>query len=176
MTPSAGLTVLNLLFLFATEGRLIQTKPCLSQFIWHPIDFTANGTNLSVLMHSRDILVKFVNRVLSKKGCCCHSSVLSPSQHWFEPPRQNNFLSVFFFGKHIHMSYFGATGTPVLDFWCHLLWSGFCLICIAEVIPEIPLWCYRLPTSCWSALWSGNLRWWPNVSTYRRTPQALAWS
>ena len=26
------------------------------------------------------------------------------------------FLKVFFVG-HIHMSYFGATGTPVLDFW-----------------------------------------------------------
>ena len=31
------------------------------------------------------------------------------------------FLKVFFDG-HIHMSYFGATGTPVLDFWWRLLW------------------------------------------------------
>ena len=31
------------------------------------------------------------------------------------------FQKVFFVG-HIHMSYFGATGTPVLDFWWRLLW------------------------------------------------------
>ena len=31
------------------------------------------------------------------------------------------FLNSFFVG-HIHMSYFGATGTPVLDFWWRLLW------------------------------------------------------
>ena len=40
-------------------------------------------------------------------------------------------LFVFFkmFLANIHMSYFGATGSPVLDFWSHLLWfqsqSGF---------------------------------------------------
>ena len=28
----------------------------------------------------------------------------------------------FFFVGHIQLSYFGATGTPVLDFWWHLLW------------------------------------------------------
>ena len=26
------------------------------------------------------------------------------------------------FGGHIHTSYFGVTGTPILDFWWHLLW------------------------------------------------------
>ena len=50
------------------------------------------------------------------------------------------FLLLFFFkiilGGHIHMSYFGATDTPVLDFWWYLLWVSKarvgCLICIAE--------------------------------------------
>ena len=32
------------------------------------------------------------------------------------------FLFFSFFVGHIHMSFFGATGTPVLDFWWRLLW------------------------------------------------------
>ena len=32
------------------------------------------------------------------------------------------FFFLSFFVGHIHMSYFGATGTPVLDFWWRLLW------------------------------------------------------
>ena len=64
--------------------------------------------------------------------------------------RATFFLKVF--GR--HMSFFGATGTPVLDFWWCLLWfqsqSGFCLIRIAEAnvmyVPQDPP-LVLLPTS-----------------------------
>ena len=26
------------------------------------------------------------------------------------------------FGRHVHIFYFGPTGTPILDFWCRFLW------------------------------------------------------
>ena len=31
-------------------------------------------------------------------------------------------FKTFFFGGHIHISYFGAAGIPVLDFWLNFLW------------------------------------------------------
>ena len=43
------------------------------------------------------------------------------TQEIFNFPVNVFFCFVFFLksflGEHIHMSYFGATGTPVLDFW-----------------------------------------------------------
>ena len=39
-----------------------------------------------------------------------------------EPFENRTILRLKIFGRHIHMFYFGATGTPVLDFLWHLLW------------------------------------------------------
>ena len=58
------------------------------------------------------------------------------------------------------MSYFGATGTLVLDFWWRLFWvskpNGFCLICIVTeanvmYIPQGPPLVLHMPTSWWPA-------------------------
>ena len=55
------------------------------------------------------------------------SDVLFPAIVW-NLCESCDFIKFFFFfflnnfGGHIHMSYFGATDTPVLDFWWRLLW------------------------------------------------------
>ena len=65
------------------------------------------------------------------------------------------FFNDFFVG---HMSFFGATGTPVLDFWWHLLWGlkpewvlPYSLFAEANVmyIPPDPPLGLHLPTSWW---------------------------
>ena len=56
------------------------------------------------------------------------------------------------FGGHIHISFFGATGTPVLNFWWRLLWVSkpewvlalfaFCRGKCKCTFPKIHLWCF----------------------------------
>ena len=59
-------------------------------------------------------------------------------------------------------THFGATGTPVLDFWWRLLWvskpewvlpyshcGGECNVHFLRST----FWCYTLPSSWWTALW-----------------------
>ena len=66
------------------------------------------------------------------------------------------FFLKFFFGG--HMSFFGAAGTPVLDFWWRLLWGSkpewvlpYSLFAEANVmyIPWDPPLVLHLPTSWW---------------------------
>ena len=69
------------------------------------------------------------------------------------------FLKVF--GGNIHMSFLGATGTPTLDFWWHLLWVSkpewvlpYLLFAEANVmyIPRDPPLCYMCrPLGGWRA-------------------------
>ena len=40
----------------------------------------------------------------------------------FNAHRYSSRIFLFKFGGHIHIFYFGATGTPALDFWWRLLW------------------------------------------------------
>ena len=47
---------------------------------------------------------------------CCRSIILAAFPFCIHDTAVVLFFKVFFVG-HIHMSYFGATGTPVLDFW-----------------------------------------------------------
>ena len=56
------------------------------------------------------------------------------------------------------MSFLGATGTPVLDFWQYLLWvssqSSFCLVCffVEENVMHMsldPPLVLHMPTSWW---------------------------
>ena len=61
----------------------------------------------------------------------------------------NELFHCFFkaFGGHIHMSYFGATGTPVLDFFWRLLWVSKPKFVLPYsqmqcIFPKIHLWCY----------------------------------
>ena len=53
--------------------------------------------------------------------------ILGKTRVWWEVQNFIKYLMTYFclqcfFGTHIHMSYFGATGTPVLDFWWRLFW------------------------------------------------------
>ena len=39
-----------------------------------------------------------------------------------------SFIFINAFGGHQYMSYFGATGTPLLNFWWRLLWVSWCFM------------------------------------------------
>ena len=58
---------------------------------------------------------------LSKKKCRVHICILN---YYFVASalKHRGKCVNFLFVGHIDMSYFGATGTPVLDFWWRLLW------------------------------------------------------
>ena len=88
--------------------------------------------------------------------------------------RHKGFLFFLFFKVFLggHMSFFGATGTPVLDFWWCLLWGSkpewvlpYSLFVEANVmyIPQDPLLVLHLPTS-WQPAHSRSL---PNMHVLR---------